>query len=1460
MGTRSSSYLIALALVVLVVGCAHRAGAPSMTPAALAPSLAVPSDAGAPDVATSDAGAPEVGQRAGASSPYAFPVGDAGGALTGQYPNPGVDAGAVTLAGDVTGAANANAVHTLTGSAGAVAVPAATQLLQTQPNAVAPNLTRLWGIQPYDLTKAPFEVEIGGTSFGGTVDQVMHLGYNAMAQGGTGGGVAAEPSAAYTIEQDWLNGGAHLMEMYFQFAPPGVGSVYRPFVAQYNRTSGDAVITQVNFFGGAGQTGTYSLTDSTTTVYQSVVATGQHTIYGRGTGTSLSLQATTNALLQAGGGVTIEGVGQLQLVGNDAGSASFFQIDASGNVNASTNNTANLNAQVLAMGTGGVAVLAGRAQANVQGTAVALLGNTYKLYDFSATQWATVTPAAAFTWNYAAGVTSVAQQLNGTTETLLTTSALTITPPTLAFDASASLPLFGQNSTSGATGQNLLIVPQQSTNGTNRTGGNLIASLQTPLGTGAEAYVQVTRGGTAEAQIGAYPGVPGFAGIWLGPVGTPTTSNWTYVSNGSTFSYVNAPDPAGSVQLLVNGGAGASFQLGVTDTFLTTTNLHLSSPTVEWQAGVAAPTLKQMAAAADVATQNLTISSQAPFASAVTNKAPGNIVLATPAPVSGGAWGQTVVNAGSHQAAAVTVNSAATNYGMLCLGTTACSPSTAAVEGDGATQLILFTPGPDLFLEPNSGSFIVDLQGTGFNNSIPFVSGLASPTISQVSTSTATQGRSLTIQPQWSTQVTNQGSGDVIVALEAALGTASESALAITRSGTVVAQIQPYTAAPADGAIYLGNIVPAAGNAALISDGATFTAVNAPSGHQVALDVNASAVASFSGTQWQSEVPTIQWDNTVTAPLLTQKTPTSDVATQPMEISTQAPYASAVTNTSAGPLILEIPAPISGNPLGQVRVYSGATINVQMGRYNSSFGGLWLGPTLATSTNFTLYSDDNTSDWNAATTLQLDIANAIQLNLTAGALNWASGVTFPTIGQNALTSTSSGSGAAGQQLLILAQPGQNATGAGNNGGTGGAVSLSSGIGGTSGSASPGAAGQVSLAVGGSVVASFNKTSSDFVAFGASPAASGTIRLPYNSPIAALDSGSTTVNLITLNGTDQVTVGDGSHAALVSLQGASGATIDARVNGAVQLAVTTASVQHTPPLLDFVKGAASPTISQDAQTSDTATNTLTIAAQSALAGASTNLTGGNLVLKGGAGATTNGTGGSVVAALNAPTGTGTEAYLETTRGGTATTFLGPLVGTPADGALYLGITTPTNTNFAIFSNGSTTAVSGPSVVDMDVAGVPVMGATSSTVQYAQPVFGSVGATAFRWGAGTVALTSGSATTLTATQYANPHLKFTGTLSGAGTSVVFPASLGACWDLDFQSVTFASNTITLTANSNSWGTTISGTNLYAHVCYSDAGRLVGALMTQFALEGTAEDWAAWESANDNAAPVLPLASGL
>lgn len=111
----------------------------------------------------------------------------------------------------------------------------------------------------------------------------------------------------------------------------------------------------------------------------------------------------------------------------------------------------------------------------------------------------------------------------------------------------------------------------------------------------------------------------------------------------------------------------------------------------------------------------------------------------------------------------------------------------------------------------------------------------------------------------------------------------------------------------------------------------------------------------------------------------------------------------------------------------------------------------------------------------AGVTTVNSISGSTPIAITPAELQWLNSTSSPLIDQAALTSTSSTSGSAGQAFSLIAQAGQAATGAGHNGGRGGQLTISSGAGGTSGSATAGSPGNISLQLGGTELINLSGT-------------------------------------------------------------------------------------------------------------------------------------------------------------------------------------------------------------------------------------------------------------------------------------------------------------------------------------------------------------------------------------------------
>jgi hypothetical protein len=115
-----------------------------------------------------------------------------------------------------------------------------------------------------------------------------------------------------------------------------------------------------------------------------------------------------------------------------------------------------------------------------------------------------------------------------------------------------------QASTSSSTGSSLLIQPQQSTQGTNETGGNVNINLQAELGGGSEAYLTLQRSGSQHIQMGAFPG-GNYDAIWF--LGNNSTTNYAFLGNAST-TYLNG---TATIYLEINGTPYVTIYPGYTN-------------------------------------------------------------------------------------------------------------------------------------------------------------------------------------------------------------------------------------------------------------------------------------------------------------------------------------------------------------------------------------------------------------------------------------------------------------------------------------------------------------------------------------------------------------------------------------------------------------------------------------------------------------------------------------------------------------------------------------------------------------------------------------------------------------------------------------------------------------------------------------------------------------------------------
>lgn len=238
---------------------------------------------------------------------------------------------------------------------------------------------------------------------------------------------------------------------------------------------------------------------------------------------------------------------------------------------------------------------------------------------------------------------------------------------------------------------------------------------------------------------------------------------------------------------------------------------------------------------------------------------------------------------------------------------------------------------------------------------------------------------------------------------------------------------------------------------------------------------NASVVQAISGRSPLTIAPSaLTWLGSTATPSITQATPASDIVTQDITISPQAPFASATTNKVCGNVTVNFAGNLAGYNanLNSFTLKTNGTEFLQFtpnGTGGAAFilcnSQLMIQPTGAfvarsgTSVNFQSQTSNSFGDINGLHAM-------IYTGATSSTLTFTNDITTSlTINQTAAVSTSSGNGLAGIPASVVAQPGQAATGIGNNGGRGGVLALSSGAGGTSGAATAGTAGSLQLQAG-----------------------------------------------------------------------------------------------------------------------------------------------------------------------------------------------------------------------------------------------------------------------------------------------------------------------------------------------------------------------------------------------------------
>lgn len=527
----------------------------------------------------------------------------------------------------------------------------------------------------------------------------------------------------------------------------------------------------------------------------------------------------------------------------------------------------------------------------------------------------------------------------------------------------------------------------------------------------------------------------------------------------------------------------------------------------------------------------------------------------------------------------------------------------------------------------------------------------------------------------------------------------------------------------------------------------------------------------------------VTFSKSTNSPTISQNPPTTDVTTTNLTLQSQAPFASATTNKTPGNIVLNCPTPISGGNYGVVNFEQGGSSIAQISYYNNNnaSSAVYLGPSTSVgASNYCLRSDGSSylvvNSPGSGSFLSLRVNNTEIVNVTASTatltqpLQFSAGLSSPSITQSTQTSD-----VATSNLTITSQaPYSSATTNKTPGSV--IINIPSPI-------SGGNEGSFQVQRGGVIQFQTGRGTP----LGGSP---GAMLWMTSSP-------SNTNFLVTTDGSTFV----GLNAPTSS------STLYTELGDTIVFGLSSANGMQYNALF------ASPGMNQAAQISDAAPNNMVIQSQGPYPAASTHTSPGNIVLN-----------------TPAAVGSGIAGNVFIQTGGTSYGAFGLYNNTANTGALWLGSSavSPTNANFTIYNNGGgATVVNGAAQIFFDIGGGAEASITSSAFTITPPIGGN--SVAFSYASAAPPLTSGIANTLTNAQYDCPQLNFTGTLSGSGTSIVFPATNGAFWICDFSAITFGGHSLTLSANSQTWGTTVSAGNVYLIYYSSSIGKLIGVQLT-------------------------------
>lgn len=386
---------------------------------------------------------------------------------------------------------------------------------------------------------------------------------------------------------------------------------------------------------------------------------------------------------------------------------------------------------------------------------------------------------------------------------------------------------------------------------TNKKPGHTIIKTPTPLASANfyGGFMWARGDGSSGMRVGYYGGPDlTYTGIWFNDAGAPASNNFGFLGNQS-FTYLNVPS-GGTLALTVAGSAssGKSHTFTGGNTWQETTGsaiaayiLNVSAgymaietqsafyvdaatiymrdvahnTTIAWgivsagasqmqiQAGVTSFSFNQLTAVADVATANITIAPQAPFATATgTNRKPGSLIVNLAIPTNSGTnEGRFEVRRNGVSLGTIKQYDGVANSAELILGY-GLADSQYTLYNDASSQSHLNSPTTALYFEIGGSqkSFMSsNIYHFTTMNVLEFDKSLSTPTLYQQTPSTdvATQNLFINAQAPYASATAGHGTaGDVVVNTASSIvasGDTKRGGFQIQYGGTVAVRIGSWS-------------------------------------------------------------------------------------------------------------------------------------------------------------------------------------------------------------------------------------------------------------------------------------------------------------------------------------------------------------------------------------------------------------------------------------------------------------------------------------------------------------------------------------------------------------------------------------------------------------------------------------------------------------------------------------------